>query len=498
MDALLPENVFGPLLTAIRGSNAIPGGVAAVCDSREVTPGSIFAAIPGVSSDGSTFIPDAIAAGAAVIIHQYDLPDYPENVTFFQVSDVRQAYSLLIRRICGDPDKKLRIYGITGTNGKTTSAYLLRHLLNCADVPCGLISTVEYDDGKNITPPTHTTPAPQTLFPLLEAMVKNSLRAAAMEFSSHALDQKRLHGITLRGAIFTNLTGDHLDYHRDMESYYQAKKTLFTDLLCHKGIAAINIDTADGERLAGELAIERPDLQIPTFGKKADAGWRISEAGSDLNGCRFVLSNAVQAFEVIFPLSGEYNISNLAGVLTLLLCDGISPESINQALNLPMSVPGRLEKLTAPDGANFFVDYAHTDDALRNVLTTLRKCCSGKLIAVFGAGGNRDKSKRPRMGQVAAETADHLIVTSDNPRSERPEDIISDIVAGIPAGSSFETVVSREDAIIRAVNMAQKDDVVLIAGKGHENYQEINGVKIHFDDREILRKLFGYPDEKID
>lgn len=495
MNRSLPEKIFGQLLIAIRNEQYFPADAPAVADSRKVVPGAIFAAIAGTRNNGRTFIPAAIAAGAATVIHQEDLPDYPENICFCQVTDVRQAYSLLCSHQCGNPDKKLRMYGITGTNGKTTSVYLLRHLLNHAGVPCGLVSTVEYDDGKSITPPTHTTPDPQTLFPLLQTMVNNDLSAAAMEFSSHALAQKRLHGITLRGAVFTNLTGDHLDYHGDMENYYQAKKTLFTELLANNGIAAINTDSPAGVRLAQELSEARPDLQIPTFGRSETSGWRISETANTVSGCHFVLSNAVQAFEVSFPLSGEYNISNLAGVLTLLLCDGISPADINKALSLPLTVPGRLEKITAPGKASFFVDYAHTDDALKNVLTTLRKCCSGKLIAIFGAGGDRDKTKRPRMGAAAAEIADHLIVTSDNPRSEKPEDIIADIVAGIPANVSFETIISRKDALAQAVQLAGEKDIVLIAGKGHESYQEISGVKYHFDDREILREILGVSDE---
>ena len=239
-----------------------------------------------------------------------------------------------------------------------------------------------------------------------------------------------------------------------------------------------------------ELANERPDLKIPTFGHSEESGWRISETESNINGCRFVLSNALQAFQVNFTLPGDYNISNLAGVLTLLLCSGIAHDAIDKALSSPFSVPGRLEKLTAPNGANFFVDYAHTDDALTNVLTTLKKLCTGKLIAVFGAGGDRDQSKRPRMGKAAADIADILIVTSDNPRSEEPLSIIADIVSGIPDGIHYEAIPDRKNALTHALKIAKCEDVVLVAGKGHENYQEVKGVKHHFDDRETLQQLF--------
>ena len=487
---ITPEDLFGPLLIAKQGNLKFIPNAPVYSDSRKVEKGSIFAAIPGTAVDGHDFIPAVLTAGVSMVIHSKNLGFAPpQDILFCQVSDVRQAFSLLCRHFCGNPDEKLKVYGVTGTNGKTTSVYLLRHLLDAAGLPCGLISTVEFCDGENTLPATHTTPDPQTLYPLLDNMTGNGINAVAMEFSSHALDQKRIHGISLHGAIFTNLTGDHLDYHQDMENYYQAKKILFTSMLKKNGIAAINIDSPAGCRLAEELSFERPDLKIPTFGRSENAGWRISQENTTITGCSFILSNAKQAFQVNFPLPGEYNITNLAGVLTLVLCDNISPEAIDRALSTPLQVPGRVEYFPSPSGAHFFVDYAHTDDALANVLAALKKLCTGKLTAVFGAGGNRDKSKRPRMGAAAAKFADRLIITSDNPRFENPEDIISQIVAGLPENTAFETIVSRRDAIAHAVKNAQKDDVILIAGKGHENYQVINGIKHPFDDREILKQL---------
>lgn len=486
-----PEKILGDLLLHATPSGTALPDAPVITDSRSVEPGTIFVAISGSKFDGSTFIPEAIARGAAAIIYSGELHFTPENILFCRVSDTRAAASLLCRHRCGNPDERLKLYGITGTNGKTTSAYLLRHVLSAADIPCGLISTVEFCDGKNSLPPTHTTPDPQTFFPLLTAMTGNGMQAAVMEFSSHSLAQKRLAGTQLHGAIFTNLTGDHLDFHHDMESYYQAKKSMFTDCLIPGGIAAINIDDPAGKRLFMELSAERPDLKLPTFGTDADSGWRISEISCDADSCHFVLSNAQQAYHTSFPLPGRYNVYNLAGVLTLLLCDGISPEAIDRALNLPLTVPGRMEKLTAPNGSRFFVDFAHTDDALANVLKTLRPVCQGQLIAVFGAGGDRDKSKRPRMGQAAAEFADKLIITSDNPRSENPLEIIAEIVAGLPENCDYEVICDRKDALRRAVTFAGNDDMVLVAGKGHETYQEINGVKHHFDDREVLHSLFG-------
>ncbi len=486
-----PEAIFGDLLISTHGKPGIFPDAPVYCDSRELQPGSVFVAVKGTKIDGEKFIPDAISAGVSAIIHVSELENYPPEILFCQVSDIRQAYALLCRRANGEPDQQLKIYAVTGTNGKTTSVYLMRHLLKFAGLNCGMFSTAEFDDGKNTCPATHTTPDPQTFYPLLKQMTGNDAAACVMEFSSHALAQKRLGTFTVNGAIFTNLTGDHLDFHENMENYYQAKKSLFADLLIKGGIAAINIDDPAGVRLVRELLRERSDLKIPTFGRSENAGWRISEEFSDINGCRFILSNALQAYQVSFELPGSYNISNLAGVLTLLLCDGISPDAINCALNEKLAIPGRLEKFTAPSGAKVFVDYAHTDDALHNVLQTLKPLCSGSLTAVFGCGGNRDKSKRPRMGAAAAKWADKLIVTSDNPRHEEPENIIADIVAGIPQNSCFETIVSRKAAIIRALETAESGDVILIAGKGHENYQEVNGIKHHFDDREIVQEIFS-------
>ncbi len=465
-------------------------------DSRKVVPGVIFVAIPGVKHDGRVFIAEAIQKGASAIVCSGEKdPQIPDakKVIWCKVSSARNAASRLYRHFYGYPDEKLRIYGVTGTNGKTTSAYLLKHILESAEKNCGLVSTVEFFNGRISRPATHTTPDPQTLFALFQEMLDNGTDCAAMEFSSHALAQKRLDNLQIRGAIFTNLTGDHLDFHLNMENYFAAKKTLFSEMLQVGGIAAINIDDPAGIMLLEELEQLRPDLRLPTFGRNPEAGWRISETSSDESGCRFILSNADQAFEVSFPLPGEYNISNLAGAITLLLCDGISPKAVNEALQRELIVPGRLEKFVSPAGAVFFVDYAHTDDALRNVLETLKKMCRKRLIAVFGAGGERDRSKRPRMGAVAAEIADHVIVTSDNPRSESPEEIIAEICSGIPENSTAEVekIPLRQQAVERAVKVAGEGDIVLIAGKGHETYQEINGIKHHFDDREILQKYFN-------
>ena len=319
------------------------------------------------------------------------------------------------------------------------------------------------------------------------------MRAAAMELSSHALQQGRINGARFRTAIFTNLTGDHLDYHGDMEHYYQAKKLFFTRLLGLDGTAVINIDDEFGKRLARDIS----GRQQVTFGMTPAADWVISDVELGAESSKFRLTGEEQAFDVATNLIGTHNIHNLTGAILAALDYGLKPEAISHALTRPIRVPGRLEPFRAsPEGPVFYVDYAHTDDALKNVLEILRRITKGKLIAVFGAGGDRDRSKRPRMGKAAAQYADHLILTSDNPRSEEPQKIIDEIAAGIPAGTSFETEPDRAQALRRAVAVARPGDVVLIAGKGHENYQEIQGVRRSLDDRKLIKTLISDPARK--
>ncbi len=455
-------------------------------DSRKILPHDIFVAIPGAACDGHGFIPKAIAAGAQVIVHQNELKNYLDKISYVHVTDSSRAYARLVREFYKRPDEHIKLIGTTGTNGKTTTAYLIEHLFSYAGEPCGLVSTVEYRDGKFITPALRTTPEAGVLFPLLASMRTNGMRVAALELSSHALKQGRIDGARFRTAIFTNLTGDHLDYHGDMEQYYQAKKLLFTRMLAIDGTAVINLDSETGTRLAHEIS----GRNLVTFGTSLAADWIISDIELNAHNSKFHLTGDGQKFEVGTNLIGLHNVHNLTGAILAALDYGLTPDTINQALAQPIRVPGRLELVSsAPDGPCFYVDYAHTDDALKNVLTILRKITKGKLIAVFGAGGDRDRSKRPRMGKVAAEYADHLIITSDNPRSEPPQKIIDDIVSGIPAGSSYQTEVDRTEALRLATTIAMPGDVVLVAGKGHEKYQEIQGVRRELDDRKILRDL---------
>ena len=454
-------------------------------DSRLVAPGGVFIAVPGWKFDGHDYIGEALAKGAKVVIHERELDEYLPDVAYWKCSSSALAQGLIWREVFRRPDESLEVLGVTGTNGKTTTAYLLQQIFSRAERPCGLISTIEYRDGKSVYPSTNTTPGSRRIYELLSLMRDNGLRAAAMELSSHALDQKRTAGLRLAAGVFTNLTGDHLDYHGNMENYYRAKRRMFTECMAVSAVAAVNVDDAYGRRLASEL---QDTVRVETFGTSAGAKWRIAGVELSAEGGRFELVSSDAAIPVSSNLIGAHNVHNLSGVVVAALARGIAPELIAAALKDGVNVPGRLEAFRRSDGAVFYVDYAHTDDALDNVLATLRPLTKGRLIVVFGAGGNRDRTKRPRMGK-AASAADVLIVTSDNPRDEEPEAIIREVAAGIPAGKSFETVCDRRNAIRRAMELASAGDCVLVAGKGHEDYQEVRGVRHHFSDQEEIRKL---------
>ena len=472
-------------------------------DSRRVSPGGVFVAVPGVKVDGHRFIADAVAAGVKVVIHQNALPEYDPAVTYLRCRSTARARALLARAANGESARDLALFGVTGTNGKTTTAFLLEAILNGAGRKCGLLSTVEYRDGSGPAhPATHTTPDSATIYRELAAMRGNGCSAAAMELSSHSLDQERAFGLRFRCAIFTNLTGDHLDYHGTMESYFAAKRRLFTELLADDGAAVLNFDDPAGLRLGRELA--GLGRRVIGFGSSAAAaaagGWRIADIVTAATGNTFTLisPDGGTAYEVASNLVGEHNVHNLTGALLAALAFGVSPAELDRVLAVPIAVPGRLELFRSPSGAAFYVDYAHTDDAIRRVLEALRPLTAGKLAIVFGAGGDRDRTKRPRMGRAAGELADRIYLTSDNPRSEDPLAIMREVAAGIPTGVPVITEPDRREALRRAAAEAAAGDVVLVAGKGHEDYQEINGVRRHYSDREFLRELFGTSAPKND
>ncbi|MBQ7403779.1 MAG: UDP-N-acetylmuramoyl-L-alanyl-D-glutamate--2,6-diaminopimelate ligase [Lentisphaeria bacterium] len=447
-----------------------------VNDSREVTPCSVFCAINGAKSDGRTFIPAAIKSGAAYIVSDTEIPDLP--VPLIKVDDSYSAWAKLCEAAAGYPARSMKFHGVTGTNGKTTIAFLLRHFF--ANRKCGLISTVEYDAGNGVTPSSNTTPDAAGFQKIISEMKQNAMTDCVMELSSHGLHQHRTGTTEFVTAIFTNLTGDHLDYHHDMESYYQAKKILFSELAC--GSKIINIDDPFGKRLYQECGGQSVSLQDPA------ADFYVSEISGTAEGTVFQLKTPSGTFPVRSPLIGLHNVYNVTEAIAAALMAGLSPEEIRNCMSQDFAVPGRLERIALSNGVSAYVDYAHTDDALKRVLASLRPLCKGRLFCVFGCGGDRDRTKRPRMAKAVAEAADFAIVTSDNPRSEKPEEIIREVCTGIPAGFSYETEPDRIKAIHRAASLTRPGDLLLVAGKGHEDYQEICGVRHHMDDRETLRQ----------
>ena len=469
--------ILGELLIEERCVSSLCAAFTA--DSRKVQPGIGFAAIPGTVTDGHNFIPAALEKGASLIVAEREIP-LPPGTPLLLVKDAAKAFALLCRESFGRPDEALHLLGVTGTNGKTTTAFLLEHIFNLAGFPCGLVSTVEYRTGDTVIPGDRTTPDTATLYSLFAKMKQNKLQMCAMELSSHALVQHRAAGSSFEVGIFTNLTGDHLDYHGTMENYYQAKKQLFENYLAPRGTAVINCDDPWGERLYKELENK---VKLLGFSSSGKGNCRLYECQLESSGVKFRLGTPEWGeIAVRSNLSGEYNIRNLAGAILAALAAGAEVSAVQQALARPVHVPGRLESFPLPGGGVAFVDYAHTDDALVNVLSAVRKITKGKLGVLFGAGGDRDRSKRPRMGKAAAENADRLYITTDNPRSEEPQAIIDEILAGVPAGTDLQVCLSRAEAIAKALEECGRGDALVIAGKGHENYQEIKGVKHPFSD----------------
>ncbi|MBX7158158.1 MAG: UDP-N-acetylmuramoyl-L-alanyl-D-glutamate--2,6-diaminopimelate ligase [Verrucomicrobiae bacterium] len=454
-------------------------------DSRRVQKGDLFFALSGSQKQGRDFIQEAISHGAVAVVGE---ESFETEVTRIEVANARMAMAKIAQRFFDFPDRQLQVVGITGTNGKTTTAFLTKHLLQSMGLRCGLIGTVRYEIGDRVEAATHTTPESCELYALLQKMVRENCRAAVMEVSSHALDQYRVGGVDFDVAVFTNLTRDHLDYHSEMESYFSAKQRLFANLGQQQkpGAMVVNGDDKRGQILVKNFLL-KSDRKV-VFGEIAgDLLWRL--CGWHEKGClaEFVYRN--QRRSVALPLFGKFNIANAAAAMGAGLMLGGVFEKLARALESAPSVPGRLEAVPNTQGFKVFVDYAHTDDALRKALETLAQVPHRRLITVFGCGGNRDRTKRPLMGAVAMELSDRVYVTSDNPRFEKPEAIIEEIVVGLKEDNDFEIVVDREEAIRAALNEAGTEDIVLIAGKGHETYQEIEGVRYPFHDREVAQKI---------
>jgi UDP-N-acetylmuramoyl-L-alanyl-D-glutamate--2,6-diaminopimelate ligase len=448
-------------------------------DSRHASPGALFFALPGQNADGAGFVRQAVANGAVAAVASAEIPD--AGCPVVAVPDARAAMADIAAAFHRHPDRSLKCVGITGTNGKTTTAFLLKHILDSASLRCGLVGTVKYVVGGEEAPAPRTTPESPDLQLLLARMRDSGDRAVAMEVSSHALVQHRVRGVEFDAAVFTNLTQDHLDFHRTMDGYFAAKSLLFEALAAQtakKGRAIINADDRHGRMLAEKFARH---AKVVTFGRGVGEDFRASAIRSDAAGTVFQLDARKKSFLVRMPLIGLFNIYNALGALAASTACGVELRAAIAALAGAPQVPGRLERVPARRNFQVFVDYAHTDDALRNVLRTLRDLAPARIITVFGCGGDRDRAKRPLMAAAAEEFSDWTLITSDNPRREDPEAILRDVAAGMRA-DRHEKITDRAAAIRHAVELARPGDIVLIAGKGHENYQEFGDRRIPFDD----------------
>jgi UDP-N-acetylmuramoyl-L-alanyl-D-glutamate--2,6-diaminopimelate ligase len=450
-------------------------------DSRAVRPGQLFFCVSGFRSDGHEFAPQAVANGAAALVVERSLG---LGVPEVQVADARAAMGPLAARFFGDPTARLRVVGITGTNGKTTSAYLVRALLEASGISCGLLGTVTSVIGGRERPVTRTTPEAIDLQADFAAMLAAGNRACAMEVSSHALELGRISGVRFAAAVFTNMSRDHLDFHATMEDYFQAKRRLFCPPAGEPGPAAniVNVGDPYGRRLAAELERSR------TFAVESPAEYSADRLRCGLEGCRFALRTPDGAREVASPLPGRFNVANALGALAAVDALGGELEVLVDALERGVVVPGRMQPVTEGQDFAVLIDYAHTPDSLENVLRSARELTGGRIVCVFGAGGDRDRGKRPLMGAAAARLAHEVIVTSDNPRSEDPQAIIAEIMAGLEGRGNVRVEPDRAAAITLAVELADSGDVVVIAGKGHEQGQELADRTIPFDDATVARQ----------
>jgi UDP-N-acetylmuramoyl-L-alanyl-D-glutamate--2,6-diaminopimelate ligase len=480
LSELEPLRVEGPLDRDISGI---------AYDSRRVLPGMAFVAIPGHQTDGHEYIGSAIDRGASTIICERHGLASP-RVTQVRVPNARAALAHAAAAFYEHPSRQLKVIGVTGTNGKTTVAFMVKQILESAGIQCGLLGTVRYEIGERIIPAQRTTPEALDVQEMLSQMVRAGCGACVMEVSSHALDQQRVADVDFDVGVFTNLTRDHLDYHGSMEEYFEAKRRLFTAIEAglKRGGAVVNLDDRFGARLASECRAE----VVMTYGLDARATLRATILRLGKDGTDLEVETRQGRFSCRLPLIGRHNVYNaLAAVGAALVLD-VDLAAIERALNRMQPVPGRLEAVECGQPFGVFVDYAHTDDALANVLRTLRELTPGRLLLAFGCGGNRDAGKRPRMGAVAASLADFVILTSDNPRREGPDAIVREVEAGFLAAAggrvAYRKELDRARAIEDLLREARSGDTVVIAGKGHETYQEFEDTVIPFDDRVQARE----------
>ncbi|RJQ57045.1 MAG: UDP-N-acetylmuramoyl-L-alanyl-D-glutamate--2,6-diaminopimelate ligase [Nitrospiraceae bacterium] len=464
-------------------------------DSRDVREGYLFVAVKGFSVDGHDYINDAVNRGAAAVVSQKAGAELKsaiqfatwKDAAFIEVSDSREALALVSAVFYGRPSESLSLVGITGTNGKTTTSFITKNIIDAGGKRAGLMGTICYITGDERTPATHTTPESSDLQRCLSEMVYNKMDYAVLEVSSHALALKRIEGCAFKTAAFTNFTQDHLDFHGTMEEYFRAKRRIFS-YLAADGAAVLNLDDPRIRPLAQTL-----DCNVITCGLEEGAMIRaenIEEARGkrqEARGIAFDVKTPKGGFTVESQLLGKFNVYNILMSVGIAYSLGMSEEVIRQGVRNTRPVEGRFENIDEGQGYLCIVDYAHTDDALKKLIQSARPLTKGRLITVFGCGGNRDRTKRPLMGSIASELSDFILVTSDNPRNEDPEEIINDILKGI-SRDNYTVRPGRAEAIKEAVLMAKEGDTVLVAGKGHEDYQEIKGVRHHFSDKEVLRK----------
>jgi UDP-N-acetylmuramoyl-L-alanyl-D-glutamate--2,6-diaminopimelate ligase len=460
-------------------------------DSRTASPQSLFVAVKGERVDGHHFVSAALKGGASALVAQDAVTGI--SLPFVRVEDSRRALGLLGSRFYGDPSSRIRMIGITGTNGKTTTTYVCKALLEGVGRQVGLIGTVAYQNGTSTIPAAHTTPGALELQQLLAEMVTRGCTTAVMEVSSHALAQDRTSGCECDVAVFSNLTQDHLDFHKTMENYFQAKLRLFTGLaegLKKNKRAIINVDDSYGSRIVADSPVP-----VWTYALKSKADLRAEAVRLSIRGTTFTAATPAGNFPIESHLVGEHNVYNVLAAIGVALHEGAAPDQIRLAVGNVLNVPGRFERVMAGQPFTVVVDYAHTEDALIRLLTTAEALKTGRIITVFGCGGDRDRGKRPKMGAAAVRYSDVVILTSDNPRTEDPHAILEQVEVGVVDGLrqrphvEYRKIADRRQAIEEAVRAAHSADTVLIAGKGHEDYQIVGREKLHFDDREVARDV---------
>jgi UDP-N-acetylmuramoyl-L-alanyl-D-glutamate--2,6-diaminopimelate ligase len=477
-------------ILAVKGTLDRPISGLAI-DSRRVVPGTLFFALPGIRADGASFIDEAVSRGAVAVVTQ-KLPALPPaKVTFVHVADARATLASVAQRFYKSPDRDMTVIGVTGTNGKTTVTHLLKHLLGDQQ-PVGLLGTISYDLGARTVPSFRTTPESLDIYGMMAQMRDAGCRHAVMEVSSHGIDQQRVSRLRFEAAVFTNLTRDHLDYHKTLESYFETKTRLFNGGTgAPPKVSVINLDDAHGERLAAKVAADGTPTRVVTFGENPRAQVRAENVVLNFKNSTFRLGWPDGTLEVDSPLIGRYNISNLLAAIATAWALGRDPAVVLARLGSFKGVPGRMERIEAGQPFNVLVDYAHTDDALRNALGMLRAITPGRLLVVFGCGGNRDRTKRPLMTRAVQEFADFAFATADNPRTEAIAGIFEDMRKGVTAPEKITWIEDRRRAINLALDMAKPGDCLLVAGKGHESYQEFADTVFPFDDRQVVRELIG-------